>query len=114
MTLANFTVEYERGDAAQRLDDPLVRCHSGKQIVLTDIERNALEDYFRVPGDTRISLAQWNLVVDRNLDAFKRIIAGKFERDDWDVCNAYKQRLRVTLEDMQRSGEEFTIEVLKP
>ncbi len=73
-------------------------------------------DYFRVPGNSRVTLAQWNLVVDRNLDAFSAIIEAKYERGDWDVHSAYGQsypRLTVTLEDMRRSGEQFTIEVLK-
>jgi len=53
---------------------------------------------------------------DRNLDAFKRIIEAKFVRDDWEVHNACGQsypKLLITLDDMQRSGENFSIEVLK-
>jgi hypothetical protein len=116
MTLSIFAVVHRRDNASALFDDPLVHCYAGKQIVLTYISRQALEDYFRIPGDERITLAQWNLVVDRNLDAFKRIIEAKFVRDDWEVHNACGQsypKLLVTLEDMQRSGEKFTIEVLK-
>jgi hypothetical protein len=67
-------------------------------------------DYFNVPGDQRITLQQWNLVVDRNLDAFKQIIEGKFERDEWDVQKRQGQsypHMLITLEDMQRGGEQF-------
>jgi hypothetical protein len=113
MTLSDFAVVHARNDGS---DDPLVHCYVGRQLVLTYIAREALEDYFRVPGDTRLRLAQWNLVVDRNLAAFKRIIEAKFERDDWQIHDAYGQsypKLAVTLEDMHRSGEEFTIEVLR-
>jgi hypothetical protein len=116
MKLSAFAVVHERGDASAVLDNPLVHCYSGKQLILTYVSRQALMDYFRVPGDSRVTLAQWNLVVDRNLEAFSRIIEAKYERDDWDVHSAYGQsypRVTVTLEDMRRSGEQFTIEVLK-
>jgi hypothetical protein len=73
-----FAVVHRRDNASALSDDPPVHCYAGKQIVLTYISRQALEDYFRIPCDERITLAQWNLVVDRNLDAFKRIIEAKF------------------------------------
>jgi len=115
MKLSMFAVVYERGDVFTFLDDPLVHCYADKQLVLTYISRQALMDYFRVPGNSHVTVQQWSLVVDRNLDAFKRIIEAKYERDDWKVHNAYGQsypKLVVTLEDMQRSGEEFTAEVI--
>jgi len=113
MALSKFVVAPARGDGAT--GNPHIRCHAGRQLVLTDVSEVALEDYFRVPGDAGITLQQWNLVVDRNLDAFKRIIEAKYERDDWQVHNAYGQsypKLVVTLEDMQRSGAHFSIDVL--
>ena len=116
MKLSAFAVVHERGDVSAVLDDPLVHSYSGKQLILTYVSRQALMDHFRIPGDSGITLAQWNLVVDRNLAAFSRIIEAKYERDDWDVHSAYGQsypRLTVTQEDMRRSGEQFTIEVLK-
>lgn len=112
MALSNFNVVHERGGT---FDDPLVHCYAGRQLVLTYVSLEALRDYFHVPGDVRITLRQWNLVVDRNLGAFKPIIEAKFARDEWDFHNAYGQsypKLVVTLEDMRRSGEEFTIDVL--
>jgi len=115
MNLSDFTVVHARGDAAPFLDDPLVHCFADKQIVLAYVSRQALMDYFQVPGDRRITLAQWNLVVDRNLDAFKPIIETKYGRDDWEVCNTPEQsypKLIVTLEDMQGNAEKFTIEAL--
>ena len=108
MMLSMFAVAHERGDASVFLGDPLVHCYAGKQLVLTYVSRVALKDYFRIAGDTRITLQQWALVVECNLEAFKRIIETKYERDDWEVYNAYGQsypKLVVTLEDMQRSGE---------
>src|SRR5436189_5883447 len=85
MKPSTFHVVHERGDAAPLLDDPLIHCQAGRQLVLAYVSRTALMDYFRIPGDKRITLQQWNLVVDRNLDAFKRIIEGKFERDEWEL-----------------------------
>jgi hypothetical protein len=114
MTLTSFAVVHAReGDA---FGDPLVHCHAKKQLVLAYIAREALEDYFRIPGDQHVTLAQWNLVVDRNLDAFAKIIAAKYERDDWSIHNAYGQsypRMIVTLDDMNSSGETFTADVHK-
>jgi hypothetical protein len=111
MELSMFSVVHKRGDAAPLLDDPLIHCQAAGKLVLAYVSRTALMDYFRIPGDRRITLQQWNLVVDRNLDAFKRIIEGKFERDEWEVHNRMGQiypRVVVMLEDMQRSGEQFT------
>jgi hypothetical protein len=113
MQLSSFAVVHERGDAAPLFDHPLIKCTAGKQIVLAYVSRQALMDYFRVPGDQRISLKEWNLVVDRHLDGFKRIIEEKFERDDWDLYGAYGQsypKIVVTLEDMQRSGYPFSMD----
>ena len=113
MKLSKFSVVHERGDAAPLLDDPLIHCQAGQQLVLAYVSRTALMDYFHLPGDMGITLQQWNLVVDRNLEAFKRIIEGKFERDEWEVQKTLGQslpRMLITLEDMQRSGEQFTAE----
>jgi hypothetical protein len=96
------------------LDDPLIHCQAGKLLVLAHVSRAALIDYFRIPREMRITLQQWNLVVDRNLDAFKRIIEGKFERDEWEMQERLGQnypRMLVPLGNMQRSGEEFTAKV---
>jgi hypothetical protein len=115
MKQSMFAVVSARDDASAFLDDPLVGCYAGKQIVLAYISRQALMDYFRIPGDRHITLRQWNLVVYRNLDAFRRIINDKFEHDDWEVHNAFGQsypKMVVTQEDMRRSGEMFTIKAL--
>ena len=110
MKLSMFGVVHERGDAAPLLDDPLIHCQANKQLVLANVSRMALMDYFNIRDDQRITLQQWNLVVDRNLDAFKQIIEGKFERDEWDVQKRQGQsypHMLITLEDMQRGGEQF-------
>jgi len=83
--LSIFSVVLEGGDTAPLLDDPLIRCQAGEQLVLAYVSHTALMDYFHLPGDMRVTLQQWNLVVDRNLEAFQRIIEGKFERDEWEM-----------------------------
>ena len=115
MKMSTFAVVHARGNVPNFIGDPLIHCYAGKQLVLAYVSRQALMDYFRIPGDKHVTVQQWNLVVDRNLDAFKRIIEDKFDRDDWDVHNSYGQsypKLVVTLEDMRHSGEKFTIKVL--
>ncbi len=112
MPLSMFAVVYERENASTVFDNPLVHCYAGKQIVLTYISRQALMDYFSAPGDAHITLQQWNLVVDRNLDALKRIIEEKYEGGYWMLYNAYGQtypRLVITSDDMRASGQEFTL-----
>ena len=89
-----FSVVHERGAAAPLLDDPLIHCQAARQLVLAYVSRSALMDYFRISGD-------------------KRIIEGKFERDEWEIEKRLGQsypRMLITLEDMQRSGEQFTTE----
>lgn len=117
MTLSNFAVVHERGkDGGSNFDAPLIHCFDGRQLVLAFIGREALDDYFRVPGDQPRTLQQWNLVAESNRAAFEKIITTKYERGDRSTHDAYGQsypRVDVTLEDMQRSGEKFTDDVLK-
>jgi hypothetical protein len=110
MKLSHFAVVQARGGASAMLDDPLVHCFDDKRVVLTYVSRQALMDYFRVPGHRRITLAQWNLVVDRNLDAFKRIIEAKYARGDWQVHNTLGQSLSVSVSFVRRclSGSSVT------
>lgn len=115
MKLSDFSVVHARGNTGAFLDDPLIHCFAGQQVLLVYVSRQALMDYFRIPGGQRISLRQWNLVVDRNIDLLKPIIESKFDRDDWDIYNAHRQsypRLVLTLEDLQQCSEKLTITVL--
>jgi hypothetical protein len=116
MALSDFAVVHARTDGEEHtVDEPLIHCFDGKQLVLAFVERTALADYFRLarrPG-MRVS----NLIVDRNLEAFARIVTAKYSSGQVGVYSAYDQsfpRLNVTLEDMERSGERFTADVLKP
>jgi hypothetical protein len=117
MTLSNFAVVHERGSGGgSNFNDPLIHCFDGNQLVLAFIARQALDDYFRVPGDQRRTLQQWNLVAESNRATFEKIIAAKYERGERSTYDAYGQSYSlvvVTLEDMQGSGEAFTDDVLK-
>jgi hypothetical protein len=115
MKLSRFAVVQERDRASAILEDPLVHCFDDKQVVLTYVSRQALIDYFHLPRDRHITLAQWNLVVDRNLDAFKGIIQMKYANGAWEVHTIPGgqsfRKLVITLGDMQRSGQELTIDL---
>ena len=110
MALTGFAVVHEHGGAA--VDGVLVHCFDGKQLVLAFISRTALADYFRLPPlheELRRgpSLQQCNLLVESNLEAFKRIITAKVERGERGVYDQYGQsypRVDVTLDDMQGSA----------
>jgi hypothetical protein len=51
-----------------------------------------------------------NLIVDRNLEAFSRIVTAKYSRGQVDAYSAYDDqtfpRVDITLEDMERSGDQ--------
>lgn len=117
VTLSNFAVVHERGSGGgSNFDNPLIHCFDGKQLVLAFVTRQALDDYFRVPGGQPRTLQQWNLVVHSNRAAFEKIIAAKYGRGERSTYDAYGQsypRVDVILEDMQGSGEKFTDDVLK-
>src|SRR5476651_887211 len=115
MKLTAFAVVHSRSDGVEHtVDAPLIHCFDGKHVVLAYVSRTALEDYFGLSA--RPSMDDSNLLVDRNLEAFSRIVAAKYERGERSVYDAFGQsypRIDVTLDDMQSSGEEFTAEVLK-
>jgi hypothetical protein len=112
MRLSSFEVLYERHDAAQLLDDPLIRCFVGDQMVaLACVKRSALMDRFRVPGDRIITLNEWNVVVESNLAAFEAIIQRKYDSGDLSRGKSYSTII-VTLQDMERGGHDFSMSVL--
>jgi len=56
-------------------------------------------------------------IVDQNIDAFARILTAKYGAGETTVYDSFGQnfpRIDVTLEDPQRSGEQFTTDVPKP
>ena len=75
MSLANFTVIHAQPDSFS----VVVQAWDDREMVLTFIPREALEDHFRRSG---VKGKAANLVVDRNLEAFSRIISAKYERGE--------------------------------
>jgi hypothetical protein len=115
MALEHFAVVHERG-GSPLFSNPLVHAFDGCQLVLAFVDRAALRDHFRIPGDVRLTIRDWNLVVERNLAAFKRVISAKYDRGQRSIYYGHGQefpRVDVTLEDLERSGEEFSADVLK-
>jgi hypothetical protein len=61
---------------AHMVDEPPIHCFDGKRLVLAFIERTALTDYFRTARRPGMRLS--NLIVDRNLKAFARVVTAKY------------------------------------
>lgn len=108
----DFTVVYEAPDFYSR--GPLIHCYDGDRLVLTVIAREAIEDYFRLPTSTP---EQRSLLVDgNNLAGFGRITAAKYEAGEVGSYSGYGAThplVTVTLDDITKSGETFTDDVLK-
>jgi hypothetical protein len=109
-------VVHARGDGEAHSDDAaLIHCFDGGQIVLSFVGRTALADYFRL--QERPTMRESNLIVEQNKEAFAGIVTAKYERGPTSQHNRFGQsypRVDVTLDDMQRSGQNFTADVLIP
>jgi hypothetical protein len=84
----------------------------GRQMVLAFIAVIHLDDHFR---RRHMSGREANLVVDRNIDAFARIISAKYERGEYRPYSRFGStlpRVDITLDDIEASGEELTDSVL--
>jgi hypothetical protein len=85
-----------------------------RQMVLAFIATEQLDDYFR--SREHLSGKKANLVVDRNLDAFARIMSAKYERGEYRPYSRFGSTLPsvdITLEDIAASGETLTDSVLE-
>jgi hypothetical protein len=113
MKFSSCSVLHERNpsEAPVFMADPLVKCEAGRQLVLAEISRQALNDYYYPHGVApRLPLSHWNQKVEQNQAAFQRIIETMFSDDDWLVHNTMGQsypKITITLDDMRRSGEQF-------
>jgi hypothetical protein len=116
MALSGFTVVHARSDGEAHSDDAvLLHCFDDRQLVLAFVGRAALTDYFRLPQ--RPTMRESNLIVEQNKEAFAGIVTAKYERGLTSQHNRFGQsypRVDVTLDDMLRSGQRFTADVLKP
>lgn len=107
-TLRGFKVVHAQPDS----DFVVLHAWHGQQMVLTFIPTMHLEDYFRC---RRLSGKQANLLVDLNLDAFARIISGKYERGGYRTYSRYGStlpRIDISLEDIETSSEILSDSVL--
>ena len=108
--MRNFQVLYEKPNA---LNDVLIHCWDGDQLVLAFVSREALDDYFR--SRSSLTIQQRNLLVDRNLDIFKRIIEKKYKNGQHSTYSRLGQdykRIDIKLFDIERNGERLTDQVL--
>ncbi len=106
--LKDFSVIHAQPDT----DVVVLNCWHDRQMVLAFIPRMHLEDALR---RDRLTGKQANLVVDRNLDAFARIISAKYERGEYRPYSRFGStlpRVDVNLEDIDASGETLTDSVL--
>lgn len=78
--------------------------HDGKPILVT-IAKSAVEDHFR---RRHLTVKETNLLVDRNIQAFGRIAAAKFERGDYRMiarAGAIVPCIDLDRADLEASGE---------
>lgn len=109
MVLSNLQVVHAQPDS----DFVVLNGWLGREMVLAFIPTVHLDDYFR---RSHLSGKQANLLVDRNLDAFARIISAKFERGahrPYSRFGSTLPRVDITLEDLESSGETMTDSVLE-
>jgi hypothetical protein len=111
MALKNFRVvtakHSEEGVAVEFWD--------GEERRIAVVQRTALDDTFDQRlgygrGDRRLSVPQWNRLVEENLPAFQRIVTATYEREA--SAKRPVERVEVILSDIQGSGEKFTGEAL--
>jgi len=109
--LADFQVAHQRSG---KLDDVLVHCWDDQKLVPAFVSREGLDDYFH--SRAGLTTQQRNLVVDRNLDVFKRIIENKYQSGE---CSIYSRlgynypRIDIELADIEQDGEGLTDHVLE-
>ena len=106
--LKDFSVIHAQPDS----DVVVLHCWHDKQMVLAFISKMHLEDHFR---RDRLTGKEANLVVDRNLDSFARIISAKYERGEYRPYSRFGStlpRVDINLQDIEMSGETLTDSVL--
>jgi hypothetical protein len=109
MILSNVNVVHAQPDG----EFVVLHGWHGRQMVLAFIGTEHLDDYFR--RREHLSGKRANLLVDRNLDAFARIMSAKYERGEYRPYSRFGSTLPavdITLEDITASGETLTDSVL--
>jgi hypothetical protein len=109
MVLSNVQVVHAQPDS----DFVVLHGWHGREMMLAFISTDVLDDHFR--RREHLSGQQANLVVDRNLEAFARIISAKYERGEHRPYSRFGSplpRVDISLQDLESSGEEMTSSVL--
>jgi hypothetical protein len=108
MALQNVQVIHAQPDS----DYVVLNAMHGRRMVLAFIEVIHLDDHFR---RRHMSGREANIVVDRNIEAFARIMSAKYERGEYRPYSRFGStlpRVDITLDDIKTSGEELTDSVL--
>ena len=109
MRLSEFNVIHAQPDG----DFVVLHAFHGNEMVLTFIPKMHLEDHLR---SSRLSAKQANAIVERNIDAFARIISEKYERGEYrsfSRSGSTLPRVDITLSDIENSGELITDTILQ-
>ena len=109
MMLTNFRVVHAQPDS----DFVVLHGWHTRRMVLAFIPTVHLDDHFR--RRQRLTGKEANLLVDRNLEAFARVISAKYERGEYRPYSRFGStlpRIDITLGDIEQSGERFTDSVL--
>jgi hypothetical protein len=131
MNFDSFEVVFTRGadgplldkGGADLSDNVLIHAMIRRDLVLVFVSREGLGDILRFPPKhleprpNRPTLDELNAVVDRHIDVFRRIALAKvLDRHTLTVTDRLKQTrlgVLITEQDMRRSGETITADVLK-
>jgi hypothetical protein len=109
--LSEFCVVHAAGNFGGR--GTLIHCYHGRQLILTVVPHEVFEDHFEQQS---LEVSECSLLADRNLASFSTIISAKYGRSEFTAYekDGYRYPLIIIkLDDMQRSGLEFTDSVLK-
>ena len=93
-------------------DAVVIHAWDGPDMMLAFNSRRALDDHFQRPG---LKGKAANLVVDRNIEAFGRIINDKYERGEhrpYPRSGSTLRRVDVEAADIKSSGEKLSDSVL--
>jgi hypothetical protein len=129
MVFDTFQVVFARDNAVALVDEDgndrhenvLIHAEAGGKLILVLVSHTGLGDYFALPTvdseprPARPTLAQWNLVVDHNIDAFKRIALTMLKSGHiLALTNPLRQTFTgifITEREMHQSGEALTADV---
>ncbi len=116
MALTEFSVVHASG----AFDGTFIHCFDGRELIIANVTREALEDYFGWPWSLQDekgpSQSERHLVVDRNLAAIEPIIQEKYQRRDYGIFNRAGSSLKliqITSADIPRAGIELTDGVIQ-